>query len=87
MPSKVERLALMIQSGCTEEEEERMRESLRLEGWSDHPALPHLWRWRTEEASGRPQFVSREGHLLDIQAAISYIARNSPPYEVNREAE
>ena len=79
--SRVEALQSLVQSQGETEQTELVRAGLQLEGWAEHAWLPPLWRYRVVAA--RPQFVTREGLLLQSpEEAVSFLAANSPPYQV-----
>ena len=80
--SRVEALQSLVQSeGAEAEQTQLVRAGLQLDGWAEHDWLPRLWSYRMVAA--RPQFVTREGLLLQSpEAALSFLAANSPPYQV-----
>lgn len=79
--SRLEALQFLVQSGAEREEVELVRSGLQLDGWAHHDLLPLQWRFRI--LATRPQFVSREGQLLDSsEAAVNFLAANCPPYQV-----
>ena len=64
---------LLAQDPKVEEEVERMREVLEVEGWAKHPLLPSS-EWRVRQHSNKPlQLLTPAAHVMGLTAALAHL--------------
>merc|ERR1712096_167404 len=80
---RVNALHHMVENGYLQNDVEKMRESLRLEGWRQHYTLPENWLQNKSSAGHDIRIVSPSGQLFRSMTAVTQYMESKKIEEKN----